>query len=273
MDEMLQDFLTEAGELLSDVDNKLVELEKRPGDGALLNDIFRGFHTIKGGAGFLNLPALVELCHLTENLFDSLRKRELDAERGDHGRDPRGDRRGARHVRRPRARQAAAAGGCRAARAAARGRCAASPRAIRPRPGRRPPPTRRSRHASGEPDWEAFYELDRTRRAGDCAGRAPSPHPQRPPRERQPGDRGSPGGTARRRTRVAVRARPPSASTPRASTRCSTSRARSGSRRTGSTACAHEHRCRTSRDADAAAQLRRGGEPARPRRSATCRTP
>jgi two-component system chemotaxis sensor kinase CheA len=74
---MLQDFLTEAGELLSGVDNKLVELEKRPSDSGLLNDIFRGFHTIKGGAGFLSLPAMVDLCHLTETLFDQLRRSEL----------------------------------------------------------------------------------------------------------------------------------------------------------------------------------------------------
>lgn len=77
MEELLQDFLTEAGELLSDVDNKLVELEKRPSDKALLNDIFRGFHTIKGGAGFLNVNDLVGLCHRTENLFDKLRTGEL----------------------------------------------------------------------------------------------------------------------------------------------------------------------------------------------------
>src|SRR4030066_1303665 len=77
MEELLQDFLTEAGELLSDVDNKLVELEKNPHDKALLNDIFRGFHTIKGGAGFLNATELVTLCHLTENLFDKLRNGEI----------------------------------------------------------------------------------------------------------------------------------------------------------------------------------------------------
>src|SRR5919206_2043905 len=76
MDEMLQDFLTEAGELLSGVDNKLVDLEKRPGDAGLLNEIFRGFHTIKGGAGFLNLTSMVDLCHLTENIFDLLRRHE-----------------------------------------------------------------------------------------------------------------------------------------------------------------------------------------------------
>ena len=77
MEDLLQDFLQEASDLLSDVDNKLVDLEKMPGDGRLLNDIFRGFHTIKGGAGFLNAVELVTLCHLTENLFDKLRNAEM----------------------------------------------------------------------------------------------------------------------------------------------------------------------------------------------------
>ncbi|WP_374499282.1 chemotaxis protein CheA [Zoogloea sp.] len=77
MDDLLQDFLVEAGDLLSGVDNKLVDLERAPNDQGLLNDIFRGFHTIKGGAGFLNAVELVTLCHLTENLFDKLRNGEL----------------------------------------------------------------------------------------------------------------------------------------------------------------------------------------------------
>ena len=78
MEDLLQDFLQEAHDLLSDVDNKLVELEKTPEDTGLLNDIFRGFHTVKGGAGFLNASELVTLCHLTENLFDRLRNGELE---------------------------------------------------------------------------------------------------------------------------------------------------------------------------------------------------
>jgi two-component system, chemotaxis family, sensor kinase CheA len=77
MEDLLQDFLIEAGDLLSGVDNKLVDLERSPNDRGLLNDIFRGFHTIKGGAGFLNATELVTLCHLTENLFDKLRNGEL----------------------------------------------------------------------------------------------------------------------------------------------------------------------------------------------------
>lgn len=78
MEDLLQDFLVEAGDLLSDVDNKLVDLERTPDDVGLLNEIFRGFYTIKGGAGFLAATHLVELCHLTENLFDKLRNRELE---------------------------------------------------------------------------------------------------------------------------------------------------------------------------------------------------
>jgi two-component system chemotaxis sensor kinase CheA len=77
MEDLLQDFLQEAGDLLSDVDNKLVDLERSPDDRRLLNDIFRGFHTIKGGAGFLNATELVTLCHLTESLFDKLRNAEM----------------------------------------------------------------------------------------------------------------------------------------------------------------------------------------------------
>ena len=78
MEELLQDFLQEASDLLSDVDNKLVDLEKMPDDHGLLNEIFRGFHTVKGGAGFLNATELVTLCHLPENLFDKLRNGELE---------------------------------------------------------------------------------------------------------------------------------------------------------------------------------------------------
>ncbi|MDR1351345.1 MAG: chemotaxis protein CheA [Zoogloeaceae bacterium] len=77
MEDLLQDFLQEASDLLSGVDNKLVDLEKSPEDRGLLNDIFRGFHTIKGGAGFLNATELVTLCHRTETLFDKLRNGEL----------------------------------------------------------------------------------------------------------------------------------------------------------------------------------------------------
>lgn len=72
-EEILQDFLIEAGEIIEQLSEQLVDLERRPDDKDLLNAIFRGFHTVKGGAGFLQLNEMVECCHLTENLFDILR--------------------------------------------------------------------------------------------------------------------------------------------------------------------------------------------------------
>ncbi|EKM94093.1 chemotaxis histidine kinase CheA [Stutzerimonas degradans] len=81
-EEILQDFLVEAGEILELLSEQLVELESSPDDMALLNAIFRGFHTVKGGAGFLQLNELVECCHIAENVFDILRKgeRRVDSE-------------------------------------------------------------------------------------------------------------------------------------------------------------------------------------------------
>ena len=81
-EEILQDFLVEAGEILELLSEQLVELESRPDDADLLNAIFRGFHTVKGGAGFLQLHELVECCHIAENVFDILRKgeRHVDSE-------------------------------------------------------------------------------------------------------------------------------------------------------------------------------------------------
>jgi two-component system, chemotaxis family, sensor kinase CheA len=76
-EEILQDFLVEAGEILEVLSEQLVELENRPDDANLLNAIFRGFHTVKGGAGFLQLDPLVELCHAAENAFDLLRNNKL----------------------------------------------------------------------------------------------------------------------------------------------------------------------------------------------------
>ncbi len=73
-DEILQDFLIEAGEILELLGEQLVQLEQSPEDFELLNAIFRGFHTIKGGAGFLALDAMVGVCHKAEDVFDVLRE-------------------------------------------------------------------------------------------------------------------------------------------------------------------------------------------------------
>lgn len=81
-EEILQDFLIEAGEILELLSEQLVMLENNPDDTELLNAIFRGFHTVKGGAGFLSLTPMVDVCHEAENTFDLLRtgKRSVSAE-------------------------------------------------------------------------------------------------------------------------------------------------------------------------------------------------
>jgi two-component system chemotaxis sensor kinase CheA len=81
-DEIVQDFLVEAGEILERLNGQLVDLEQSPDDYDLLNAIFRGFHTIKGGAGFLNLGALVGVCHKAEDVFNALRQGERRVDAG-----------------------------------------------------------------------------------------------------------------------------------------------------------------------------------------------
>ena len=80
-DEILQDFLVEAGEILELLGEQLVELEQSPQDKELLNAVFRGFHTVKGGAGFLNLTTMVAVCHRAEDVFNILRQgeRQIDS--------------------------------------------------------------------------------------------------------------------------------------------------------------------------------------------------
>jgi two-component system chemotaxis sensor kinase CheA len=73
-DEILQDFLVEASEIVEQLGEQLVDLEQQPDDSDLLNAIFRGFHTVKGGAGFLGITPLVETCHHSEDVFNVLRQ-------------------------------------------------------------------------------------------------------------------------------------------------------------------------------------------------------
>jgi two-component system chemotaxis sensor kinase CheA len=81
-EDILQDFLIEAGEILEQLQEQLVDLENNPNNADLLNAIFRGYHTVKGGAGFLSLTELVDVCHGAENVFDVMRngQRSLNAD-------------------------------------------------------------------------------------------------------------------------------------------------------------------------------------------------
>lgn len=71
--ELRQDFLVEAGELLQRLGEQLVGLESASRDSELLNAVFRAFHTVKGGAGFLAIEPMVVLCHHAEDLLNEAR--------------------------------------------------------------------------------------------------------------------------------------------------------------------------------------------------------
>lgn len=77
-EEILQDFLVEASELIDQLDGQLTDLANNPLDKELLNSVFRGFHTVKGGAGFLDVKPLIEVCHRAENIFDKIRNGSLE---------------------------------------------------------------------------------------------------------------------------------------------------------------------------------------------------
>ena len=71
--ELRQDFLIEAGELIERLGEQLVGLETAPDDSELLNAVFRAFHTVKGGAGFMAIEPMVLLCHHAEDLLNEAR--------------------------------------------------------------------------------------------------------------------------------------------------------------------------------------------------------
>ena len=77
MKEIVESFLIETKEILEKLDFDLLELEKRPEDAELLNQIFRSFHTIKGTSGFLGLEKLPHVTHKCEDILNKLRKGEV----------------------------------------------------------------------------------------------------------------------------------------------------------------------------------------------------
>ncbi|MEN5274825.1 chemotaxis protein CheA [Stenotrophomonas lactitubi] len=72
-DDITADFIIEAQEILDRLGEQLVSLEQAPQDNEQLNAVFRGYHTLKGGAGFLGITAMVELCHAAEEALGAVR--------------------------------------------------------------------------------------------------------------------------------------------------------------------------------------------------------
>jgi two-component system chemotaxis sensor kinase CheA len=75
--DILEDFLIEAFELVDQIDQDLVELENNPEDLELLNRIFRVAHTVKGSSSFLNFDILTRLTHHMEDVLNKARRSEL----------------------------------------------------------------------------------------------------------------------------------------------------------------------------------------------------
>jgi two-component system, chemotaxis family, sensor kinase CheA len=71
--DLCADFLIEAREIVDQLGEQMVALERDPDDRHCLNAVFRGFHTIKGGAGFLDFPEMVTLCHAVEDRLNTAR--------------------------------------------------------------------------------------------------------------------------------------------------------------------------------------------------------
>ncbi len=77
MDEIISEFVTEAEETLERIDPMFVELETKGYDKDLLNEIFRGMHTLKGAAGFLGFQPVVDVAHRAESIMKRLRDGEI----------------------------------------------------------------------------------------------------------------------------------------------------------------------------------------------------
>ncbi|HAK87948.1 MAG TPA: chemotaxis protein CheA [Nitrospiraceae bacterium] len=81
MDEIVSEFVTEAEETLEKIDPMFVELETRGEDKEILNEIFRGMHTLKGAAGFLGFQPIVDVAHRAESIMKRLREGEVNLTR------------------------------------------------------------------------------------------------------------------------------------------------------------------------------------------------
>lgn len=75
--ELVRDFIVEAREHLTSIESKMLVLEQNPGDTEAIHSVFRGFHTIKGLAGFLEFAVIQEVAHEVETLLDRARNGKL----------------------------------------------------------------------------------------------------------------------------------------------------------------------------------------------------
>src|SRR5580692_5903652 len=75
--ELLNDFILESREHLTSIELQLLTLDQEPGNAEAIHAIFRGFHTIKGMAGFLDQDAVRDVAHEVETVLDLARNGQL----------------------------------------------------------------------------------------------------------------------------------------------------------------------------------------------------
>src|SRR5580698_1355196 len=75
--ELIGDFIMESREHLTAIELQLLTLDQDPANSEAIHAIFRGFHTIKGMAGFLDLDAVREVAHEVETVLDLARNGKL----------------------------------------------------------------------------------------------------------------------------------------------------------------------------------------------------
>lgn len=78
LDEIKETFIAESSEILQKMESSLLYLESNPPNDDLINDLFRGFHTIKGSAGIFGYEHVVSFTHIVESLMDKIRNGELE---------------------------------------------------------------------------------------------------------------------------------------------------------------------------------------------------
>jgi len=74
LDQFRVTFLTECEELLTDMEERLVDLSPETADSEKLNAIFRCAHSIKGGSGAFGLDYITHFTHVLEALLDAMRE-------------------------------------------------------------------------------------------------------------------------------------------------------------------------------------------------------
>ncbi len=75
--DILEVFIGEAREIIERLESDIVLLEENPGNGDIINSVFRSFHTLKGSSGIAGINSVYNFTHKVESLVDEVRSGRL----------------------------------------------------------------------------------------------------------------------------------------------------------------------------------------------------